>query len=65
VVLSTAHPAKFPDAVLDAAGVDPHLPAAAIGLGGKDETFDRLPNNPDAVKAYLREFAGAPEEVRS
>ncbi|HEY4031720.1 MAG TPA: threonine synthase [Caulobacteraceae bacterium] len=65
VVLSTAHPAKFPEAVLDAGGVDPHLPAAAIGLGGKDETFDRLPNNPDAVKAYLRAFAGAPAEARS
>jgi threonine synthase len=65
VVLSTAHPAKFPDAVLDAAGVDPHLPAAAIGLGGKDETFDRLPNDPDAVKAYLRDFAGAPAEASS
>jgi threonine synthase len=65
VVLSTAHPAKFPEAVLEAAGVDPHLPAAAIGLGGKHETFDRLPNDPAAVKVYLREFAGATEEASS
>ena len=58
VVLSTAHPAKFPEAVLEAAGVEPHLPAAAVGLDAKTETFDRLPNRPDAVKAYLRTFAG-------
>ena len=59
VVLSTAHPAKFPEAVLAAAGVEPHLPAAAVGLDQKTEVFDRLPNQPDAVKAYLRDFAGA------
>ncbi|MGZ6011505.1 MAG: threonine synthase, partial [Caulobacteraceae bacterium] len=63
VVLSTAHPAKFPEAVLAAAGVEPRLPAAAVGLGGKAETFDRLPNRPDAVKTYLRQFAGAAEEA--
>ncbi len=60
VVLSTAHPAKFPEAVLEAAGVEPRLPAAAVGLDAKPETFDLLPNQPGAVKAYLRDFAGAP-----
>jgi len=65
VVLSTAHPAKFPEAVQAAAGVEPHLPAAAVGLDGKAEVFDRLPNQPDAVKAYLRKFAGAPAEAGS
>jgi threonine synthase len=59
VVLSTAHPAKFPEAVEAAAGVEPHLPAAAVGLDNKAEVFDHLPNEPDAVKAYLRDFAGA------
>jgi threonine synthase len=61
VVLSTAHPAKFPEAVMEAAGVEPRLPAAAVGLDKKTEVFDRLPNEPDAVKAYLRTFAGAPQ----
>jgi len=60
VVLSTAHPAKFPEAVMAAAGVEPRLPAAAVGLDAKVEQFDRLPNQPDKVKAYLRAFAGAP-----
>ena len=59
VVLSTAHPAKFPEAVREAAGVEPRLPLAAVGLDTKTETFDRLPADADAVKAYLRNFAGA------
>jgi threonine synthase len=63
VVLSTAHPAKFPEAVQAAAGVEPHLPAAAVGLDQKAEAFDRLPNRPDAVKAYLRDFADAVQKV--
>jgi threonine synthase len=58
VVLSTAHPAKFPEAVREAAGVEPRLPLAAVGLDTKTETFDRLPADADAVKAYLRTFAG-------
>jgi threonine synthase len=60
VVLSTAHPAKFPEAVREAAGAEPRLPAAAVGLDGKTETFDRLPADPDAVKQYLRAFAEQP-----
>jgi len=58
VVLSTAHPAKFPEAVREAACVEPPLPLAAAGLDMKTETFDRLPADADAVKAYLRTFAG-------
>jgi threonine synthase len=59
IVLSTAHPAKFPEAVVDAVGAAPHLPLAARGLDAKAEVFDRLPNDAGAVKAYLRNFAGA------
>ena len=57
IVLSTAHPAKFPEAVQAAAGVEPDLPLAAVGLDAKVETFDRLPADADAVKAYLKAFA--------
>ena len=60
IVLSTAHPAKFPEAVMEAAQAEPKLPAAAIGLDGKAEVFDRLPGDPLAVIDYLRAFAGAP-----
>ncbi len=48
---------------MDAAGVQPHLPAAARGLDRKTEIFDRLPNSPEAVKDYLRAFAGAASTV--
>ena len=38
-------------------GVEPRLPVAAAGIDKKAEKFDRLPNQPDAVKQYLRAFA--------
>jgi threonine synthase len=57
VVLSTAHPAKFPEAVKAAAGVEPDLPLAARGLAAKPERIDRLPADAEAVMAYVREFA--------
>ena len=59
VVLSTAHPAKFPEAVQAAAGVAPAMPASARGLAGRPERIDRLPADLDAVKAYVRGFAQA------
>ena len=58
VVLSTAHPAKFPDAVRAASGVVPSMPNAAKGLAGRAERIDRLPADLEAVKAYIRDFAG-------
>jgi threonine synthase len=57
VVLSTAHPAKFPEAVLAATGQAPPMPAAAARLAGRPERFDRLPADGAAVKAYVRSFA--------
>ncbi|HUO23974.1 MAG TPA: threonine synthase [Caulobacteraceae bacterium] len=59
IVLSTAHPAKFPEAVEASGGGVPPLPAAAVGIGQKPERFDHLPNDIGAVKAYLTDFAGA------
>jgi len=57
VVLSTAHPAKFPEAVEAAAGVAPRMPQSAKGLAGKPERIDRMPADLEAVKAYIRKFA--------
>ena len=58
VVLSTAHPAKFPEAVLAATGVVQGVPRGAPDLSAKPERFDRLPADPAAVKAHVRAFAG-------
>lgn len=57
VVMSTAHPAKFPDAVLKACGVRPALPRGAADLASRSERFDRLPAEAETIKAYVRAFA--------
>ncbi len=59
VILATAHPAKFPQAVLAATGAEPHAPAAVRERMALPETFERLPPDVDAVKAYVRTFASA------
>ena len=58
VVLSTAHPAKFPEAVEAACGRTPAMPGAAKVLAGKPERLDRIAADVEAVKAYVRNFAG-------
>ncbi|MCX8102051.1 MAG: threonine synthase [Geminicoccaceae bacterium] len=54
VVLATAHPAKFPDAVEAATGVRPALPVHLADLFARPERFTVLPNDPAAVAAFLR-----------
>jgi threonine synthase len=57
VVLSTAHPAKFPEAIQAALGLTPGLNAKSRGLFDKPERIDHLPADVDAVKTYVRAFA--------
>jgi threonine synthase len=57
VVLSTAHPAKFPEAVLAATGQVVAPPAAAARVATGLERFDRIPADTAAVKAFVRAFA--------
>jgi len=59
VILSTAHAAKFPEAVHAATGETPVLPRKAQSLAARPERFDRLPADAAAIKAYVRAFAGA------
>ena len=53
IVLSTAHPAKFPDAVEHACGVRPALPERSKGLMDGTERFTLLPNELDAVENFI------------
>lgn len=53
VSLETAHPAKFPKAIIDAIGVDPELPESLSGLEDKPEYFDKIEGNYPAFKEYL------------
>ena len=57
VVLSTAHAAKFPDAVRAATGVEPPTPPVAQTLAERPERLDRLPADTETIKAYVQAFA--------
>ena len=53
VVLATAHPAKFPDAVQKAIGVRPALPARLADLLDRTERVDGLRNDAEALKELI------------
>lgn len=53
VVLSTAHPAKFPDAVEDASGVRPDLPARVGDLFDREEKAIDIAGELAAIEAYI------------
>jgi threonine synthase len=53
VTLATAHPAKFPDAVEQATGVRPPLPAHLADLFELPEHVTRLPNDLAAVQQFV------------
>ena len=54
VVIATAHPAKFPDAVERATGERPALPARLADLFDRDERFVTLPAEVGAVEDHVR-----------
>ena len=54
VAMATAHPAKFPDAIAQAVGRRPPLPAALADLYERPEHYARAPNDLAAVKALVR-----------
>lgn len=55
VVLATASPAKFPEAVQQATGVHPSLPPQLAHLLTDREDFVILPATVDAVRVYMKE----------
>jgi threonine synthase len=57
VVLATAHPAKFPDAVEAASGVRPELPPHLADLMTKPERLTRLPAELGAVEDFVASHA--------
>jgi threonine synthase len=54
ITLSTAHPAKFPDAVERATGVRPGLPPHLADLFERPERIHSLPNDLEDVQRYVR-----------
>ena len=59
VTLATAHPAKFPEAVLAAAGVAPELPTRYRDLMALPERCTTLDNDLATVEATVRATFGA------
>jgi threonine synthase len=54
VLLATAHPAKFPETVLQATGETPRLPPSCADLLERPEQFDPLPADLEAVKHVIQ-----------
>lgn len=64
VVLGTAHPGKFPDAIEHATGLRPELPGHLAGLFKKEERFSILPNDQSEIERFIRARA-APAQKRA
>ena len=62
VVLATAHPAKFPDAVQKATGERPQLPPRLADLFQRTERVDGLPNDIAALKQLIDDRMAAKEQ---
>ncbi len=57
VILSTAHPAKFPDAVKAATGIHPELPSHLSDLFERTERYDILNNDEAEIANYIKSHA--------
>ncbi len=62
IVLSTAHPAKFPDAVEAACGVRPQLPAWLDGLMTRSEHIQVMRNDQAEVERLVRSVSRAAKQ---
>jgi len=54
VVLATAHPCKFPDAISRSIGVKPELPEELKHIMDEKENYDIISNNLDQIKKYIK-----------
>ncbi|MBR1220988.1 threonine synthase [Bradyrhizobium sp. U87765 SZCCT0131] len=62
IVLSTAHPAKFPDAVEAACGVRPHLPAWLGDLMSRQEQVRVVPNDQPELERFVLSVSRAAKQ---
>jgi threonine synthase len=66
IVLATAHPAKFPDAVQKATGERPALPPRLADLMSRTERVDGLPNDVAALKELIEDrMTPTPQRLRA
>jgi len=57
VILSTAHPGKFPEVVKQVTGKNPELPSEIKKIIEEKEKFDILPNDLNVIKKFIKERA--------
>ena len=62
VVLSTAHPAKFPEAVAKACGVKPALPDWLADLSTRPERVSVLPADLPTIERFIVGASRAAQE---
>ena len=55
IVLATAHPCKFPDAIKNALNLKAKLPKELMYILNEKENFDIIDNNIDKVKQHIKE----------
>ena len=55
IVLATAHPCKFPDAIKNAINLEAELPKELMYILNEKENFDIIDNNIDKVKQHIKE----------
>jgi threonine synthase len=55
IVLATAHPCKFPDAIDRSINIKPKLPDELMYTMDEKENYDRISNNLDKIKQHIRE----------
>lgn len=58
VLLATAHPAKFPDAIKQAIGIPTEIPSKLAAIMSLEERYTVLPNEVRAVRAFVLERTG-------
>ena len=55
IVLATAHPCKFPDAIKNAINLKAELPKELIYILSEKENYDIIDNNVDKIKQHIKE----------
>ena len=55
IVLATAHPCKFPDAINKSINVKSNLPEELKYIMGEKENYDIISNNLDKIKKYIKD----------
>ena len=55
MVLATAHPCKFPDAIKKAIDIKSDLPKELMFVMGEKENYDIIDNDVEKIKQYIKE----------